>query len=141
MSASSGIAAALGVAEFSGLLPLLQRSLHLKKVLIAEAEPSVAPDVHFHVPAFPFSLRGTEPPVCPAAEPCARPLPPHRAGLRWLALYEGWAPEIVVCLITILVLLICCVRSCSTRRLHRRPVIQYAGRIVPATRARPALLG
>ena len=99
---------------FSGLLPLLHRSGHPEEVPIAEAEPSVAAGVHFHAPAFPFSLRGTEPPVCPAPGPCARPLPPHRAGLRWLALYEGWAPKIVVCVIIILVLLICCIRSCAT---------------------------
>jgi hypothetical protein len=141
MSASSSVAAALGMAVFSGLLPLLQRSGPPVEVPIAEAEPSVAAGVHFHAPAFPFSLRGTEPPVCPAPEPCARPLPLHRAGLRWLALYEGWLPEIIVCVVIALVLLTCCARSCATRRLRRRPVIRYGGRVVPAARARPALLG
>ena len=141
MSASSSVAAALSIAVFSGLLPILQRSLHLEEVPVTVAEAPVGVGVHFHAPAFPFSLRGAEPPVCPAPEPCARPLPLHRAGLRWLALYEGWAPKIIVCVVIALVLLTCCARSCATRRLRRRPVIRYGGRVVPAARARPALLG
>jgi hypothetical protein len=138
MSASVGVVAAASIAALSGLLPILQRSLRLGEAPEAVAE---APAVHFHAPAFPFSLRGAEPPVCPAPEPCARPLTLHRDFLRRVALHEGWAPEVATGIAFALVLLIWCVRRIASRRLRRRPGIRYGGRVVPAARARPAVLG
>ena len=88
-----------------------------------------------------LALRGSETPVCPAPEACAQPLPLHRAGLRWLALYPGWAPEIFLIAVVAAALLCCCARRGASRRIQRRPVVKYEGRIVPAARVRPALLG
>ena len=141
MSASLSTAAALSAAVISGLIPVLLRSGHREEVPLAEAVASGTPGVHFHAPAFQFSLRGSETPVCPAPEACAQPLPLHRAGLRWLALYPGWAPEIFLIVLVAAALLFCCARRGASRRIQRRPVVKYEGRIVPAARARPALLG
>ena len=141
MPASASIAAAFVISLLSVTWPLLQGSEDPRVVLFGEVGASPSPGVHVHAPAYHFSLRGSDPPLCPEPEACALPLPPHRACLRWLALYPGWAPEIFVGVVVGVILLILCARRCATRRLHRRPSVRYAGRIVPAAHARPALLG
>lgn len=138
MPASASVASALVVGLLSAVWPLLHSTLpserHLEEVV---ASPSLG--VHLHAPAYHFSLGGGE--SCPEPEPCAVALPPHRAALRWLALYPGWAPEIAVGGLFALLIIGLVVRRCASRRLRRRPVVRYAGRVVPAAHARPALLG
>ena len=129
---------AVVVGLLSAVWPVLHSTLpserHLEEVA---ASPPLG--VHLHAPAYHFSLGGCE--TCPEPEPCAAALTPHRAALRWLALYPGWAPEIAVGVFFSLLVIGLVARRCASRRLRRRPVVRYAGRIVPAAHARPALLG
>ena len=142
MPATAGVAAAFAVAAFSVLGPLFQRSWHQEGVPAEEVGASPTP-ARYSAPASP-AFRGAAPPPAPPPcpeHPCAQALPLHRAALRWVALYPGWAPEILFAAVLAAVILVFVARRWATKRVNRRPKIRYAGRVVPAAHARPALLG